>query len=235
VKNLRENPPCRRLIAFGWMLAALCWLAAGPATAAPICVVGVSKSVCTGTLTGSWAPSSCKLGGTACTTATANQLSLHANVNPGDPSCDETPDLSGQVLNAFFPTASLRLQGPDPVRGSLVGKFSILNVGGNPIANGSLEATLGVGTHRQACKGECSLPSCEKCYAATFNPSSQAWQIHTEGFLQGQFVAGPHKGCSIRWSLAGTFTAKGTQKMPDPKAPWSFCGNLDGVLECPCM
>jgi hypothetical protein len=235
LKDLREVSPCRLPIALCLVLAAGCCLAGGSATAGPICVVGVSKSVCTGTLSGPWTPSSCKLNATACTTATANQLSLHSNIKPGDPSCDETPDLNGQVLNAFIPQANLRLQSPDPVRGSLIGKFSILNVAGNPIANGSFEATLGVGTHRQACAGECSLPGCEKCWAATFNPSAKAWQIHGEGFLQGQFVAGPHKGCTIRWSLAGTFTAKGTAKMPDPKAPWDFCGNLDGVLECPCM
>jgi hypothetical protein len=237
LRNLPAESPSRRALALCIAAAVCVWLAAGAgsAFAAKICVLGTSKSLCKGKLTGAWPPASCTLGGATCTTGTASQLSFLAALAPGDPSCDETPELSNLNFNASFPQANLRLQSPDPVRGSLIGQFSILNNAGLLFAKGTFEATLGVGTHRAACGGSCSLASCEQCYAATFNPSSKSWQIHSEGFLRGQVTAGPHKGCGIRWSLAGTFTALGTAQGPDPNHPWDFCGNLDGVLECPCI
>jgi hypothetical protein len=210
-------------------------LSAAPAIVAqPTCVYGVSKSLCKARLEANWPVLSCGANatGTGCTTANAHQASLMGLISPGDPTCDEVPDLDGDTLSASL-AGTLRLQLPKPYRGALVGRFSILQ-GAMAVAAGTFDGTLGVGTHHPA-HCECtSGSSCEPCDLATYNPSSQTWSIHSEGFLEGSFTAGARQGCKLHWSYAGTFTAPGTEKGPLLTAPWDFCGTVDGVLECPC-
>jgi hypothetical protein len=215
------------------ILSLLILVAGGVSTAQPMCVYGVSKSLCKGQLQASWTPAACGVNpaGTACNTASAHQAQLNGLLAPGDPSCDQLPELDGATLQGFF-EGRLRLQLPDPYRGSLIGKFSIVQ-GGQSLASGTFDGTLGVGTHRPA-SCACTSASCEECYAVRFDPSAQVWSIHSEGFLAGDFTAKVRPGCTLRWSYAGNFTAPGTDSGPRLTGPWDFCGTLDGVVECAC-
>jgi hypothetical protein len=145
--------------------------------------------------------------------------------------CDEAKELDGNLRTVI--NVNLRQNPKLLEEGSFGGSFDLLQAGAI-IANGRINATLGVGTHHPACDGKCGK-ECEKCYAAAFNSTTGLWTIHSEGFMDGQVNAGVYKGCRIRWSFVGQFTAKGKPEGPIPPGEgWKFCGNVDGVLECPC-
>ncbi|MEE8587431.1 MAG: hypothetical protein V3T83_21545, partial [Acidobacteriota bacterium] len=101
------------------------------------------------------------------------------------------------------------------------------------LASGMIEGTLGVGTHR-ANQGEPGA-DCEECHAARFDSFLNAWLIHSEGFIRGNVLQGPHAGCELRASFQGEFTANGDASGPQaPNYSWGFEGKADGVLLCPC-
>jgi len=203
------------------------------AEAKGVCIVGVSKNLCGGALSGgNWPTLQCTgPKGVKCSTLMGFGVAFASPVKTAGPPCDEAKELDGNLRTTI--NVNLRQNPPLLEEGAFSGKFDLLQ-GGGIIASGTINATLGVGTHRPTCNGQCGK-SCEKCYTASFNPSAQAWTIHSEGFMDGQVNAGVYKGCHIRWSFVGQFTAKGTQSGPTPPGPgWKFCGNVDGVLECPC-
>jgi len=198
-----------------------------------MCIVGVSKNLCDGSLSGgNWLPLQCSgPNNVKCSTLIGNGVAFASPVKGSGTACDEAKGLDGNLRTVIG--VHLRQNPPLQEEGSFGGKFDLLQ-NGAIIASGTINATLGVGTHHPACDGACGK-DCEKCYDAAFNPSAQAWTIHSEGFMDGQVTAGVFKGCRIRWSFQGRFTAKGTQSGPTPPGPgWKFCGNADGVLECPC-
>jgi hypothetical protein len=215
-------------------LPLLTLLAGAPATAQPLCVYGVSKNLCMGQLIAGWQAAACGVNptGTACNTASLHQAPFNGLLTPGGATCDEVPELDGTTLTAFF-DGELRLQLPDRFRGALIGRFSIFQSDQTPAAAGTFDGTLGVGTHRpMSCT--CSSTSCEDCYAVSFNASSQIWSIHSEGFLDGSFNGKLRPGCKIHWSYSGAFSTPGKADGPQLNGLWSFCGAIDGVIECPC-
>lgn len=53
--------------------------------------------------------------------------------------------------------------------------------------------------------------------------------------MDSKVSEGRFKGCQIRWSFQGEFTARETVNGPTaPSDQWKFCGTVNGVLECPC-
>lgn len=219
------------------MFAAIGLLALGPlvprAEAKGMCLIGVSKDLCGGALSGGhWAPLQCNNPqGLKCSTLTGTGVAFGAPIKNTSLPCDEAKNLNGNLR--FVISTEVRLQPPLVAEGAFQGSFDLLQNGGI-VAQGRINATLGVGTHRPACDGKCGK-DCEKCYAASFNPSAKAWTIHTEGFMDGQVNTGVYKGCRIRWSFEGSFNARGDEKGPTPPGEgWKLCGNVDGVLECPC-
>lgn len=222
-----------RTVAFAVIGLAALGLVPLQAQTQKVCLVGVSKNLCEGSLGGGvWSPLKC-IGPkqVKCSTLTGTGTGLGSPVKTSGNNCDEAQELDGNLRTTL--NVNLRQHPPLLEEGSFGGKFDLLK-GGGIIASGTINATLGVGTHRPACDATCGK-DCEKCYDASFNPSAQAWNIGTEGFMDGQVTAGVFKGCRIRWSFQGRFTAKGTQSGPTPPGPaWKFCGTVDGVLECPC-
>jgi hypothetical protein len=217
--------------------AAIGLLALGPlvprAEAQGMCLIGVSKDLCGGALSGgNWSPFKCSgPHDMKCSTLTGTGVAFGTPIKSTSLPCDEAKELNGNLR--FVINTRVRQQPPLTGEGSFEGSFDFLQNGGI-VAKGKINATLGVGTHRPACDGKCGK-DCEKCYAASFNPSAKAWTIHTEGFMDGQVSAGIYKGCRIRWSFEGSFNAPGDDKGPTPPGQgWKFCGNVDGVLECPC-
>ena len=204
------------------------------AEAKGVCIVGVSKNLCGGALSGgNWFPLQCSGPNHAqCSTLTGNGVAFASPVKTAGPPCDEAKELDGNLRTKI--NVNLRQHPPLREEGSFKGTFDLLQ-GGGIVANGTINATLGVGTHHPACDGKCGK-ECERCYAASFDPIKKIWTIHSEGFMDGKVNAGVFKGCTIRWSFVGEFKAKGT-KAAGPTPPgegWPFCGNVDGVLECPC-
>ena len=220
------------------MVAGLLALAAAVPAAAHIpldkrvCVVGVSKQMCAMRLfNGNWGPYTC-VGPdqNQCQTLTGLGATFSGPITnePGSV-CDETG--TEWQLTA---TVDVNVRGdqPLPVRGSLMGRFQLTDpVLGTLLAQGNISSTLGVGTHRKVCGDACGK-DCETCYDARFD-GVNTWVIGSEGFMDGEFTDGRFRGCRIRWSYQGEFTALGDANGPFGPA-WGFCGNLDGVLECPC-
>src|ERR1700743_3387871 len=100
------------------IMSLLILLGSGVSTAQPMCVYGVSKSLCKGQLQASWSAAACGVNpaGTACNTASAHQAQLNGLLAPGDPSCDQLPELDGATLQGFF-EGRLHIQLPDRSRG----------------------------------------------------------------------------------------------------------------------
>ncbi len=220
-----------KLVAVGGL--ALWGALATQAAAEKVCIVSVSKDLCKSSMSGGqWAPVDCvgpknvkcsTLGGTG--VAFASTVKTH-------PKCDEAKELDGNLRTVI--NIDVRKHPPFPSQGDYEGKFDLLK-NGQVIASGQLFATLAAGTHRPACDGKCGK-ECEKCYDASFNTATKVWTIGTEGIMNGRVSQGVFKDCKLRWSFQGNFTAKGDKNGPVDAltSPWDFCGDLDGVLECPC-
>lgn len=198
-----------------------------------VCVVGVSKQMCAMRLFGgNWGPYLCTgSGGNQCQSLAGLGATFSGPITnqPGS-TCDEAA--SEWQLTATV-DVNVRRDQPQPARGSLVGRFQLTDpVLGTLLAQGDLYSTLGVGTHRTGICGDACGKDCESCYDATYDGVS-TWVIGSEGMIVGEFVAGRYAGCRIRWSYQGDFTALGDADGPTGPA-WGLCGNLDGVLECPC-
>src|SRR4030095_2909355 len=195
----------RRMALFVWMgLAALVPL---QAAAKGVCIVGVSKNLCGGALSGgNWFPLKCTgPKQVKCSTLMGTGVAFASPVKGTGTACDEAKELDGNLRTVINVK---RRQRPKLLEeGSFGGSFDLLQAGAI-IANGRINATLGVGTHHPACDGKCGK-ECEKGYAASFNSTTGIWTIHSEGFMDGQVTAGVFKGCRIRWSFQGQFDAKG--------------------------
>ncbi len=197
-----------------------------------VCVIGVSKQMCAMRLFGgNWGPYTCSLSGGQCQTLTGVGATFSGPITNGaGSSCNE-------VAQEWQLTATVDVNSrgdqPMPARGSIVGRFQLTDPNlGTLLASGDLYSTLGVGTHRPGICGDACGKDCEGCYDASFDGVS-TWVIGSEGMIVGEFVAGRYAGCRIRWSYQGDFTALGDAYGPSGPG-WGFCGNLDGVIECPC-
>lgn len=212
----------------------LCGALASRASAEKVCIFSVSKDLCNSSISGgTWAPVQC-VGpkNVKCTTLGGTQVAFASTVKTASNNCDEAKELDGNLRTVI--DIDVRKHPPFQSQGDYEGRFDLLR-NGQIIASGNLWATLAAGTHRPACSGQCGK-ECEKCYDAAFDASSRTWTIGTEGIMNGRVSAGVFKFCKIRWSFQGRFKAKGDSHGPVAAAnsSWKFCGNLDGVLECPC-
>jgi len=213
---------------------------AAVAAPAPICLFAFSKDMCgTRLFGGTWSTAGCVPGAPNCDNlvgdnATFRGTWVSSTGTCNGAQCDEAPDF-GDTLNA---TVDVRTQRHTvcQARGSYDGGFQITDsLTGTVVANGSLVATLGVGTHRQVCFGQCTTAVCEKCYDAAVVTSQFDWEVGSEGTLRGNVVAGPYAGCRFTASYQGDFITDGDSRGPlPPNATWGFCGALEGVLECAC-
>ena len=198
-----------------------------------MCIVGVSKNLCGGGLSGgNWSPFRC-IGPNQvqCNTLKGTGVAFGTPLRTDGNSCDEARELDGNLRNVI--NVNVRQHPSLRGEGSIKGTFDLLRQG-SVIAQGQINGTLGVSTHRKSCDGQCGK-DCERCHAAFFDATQGLWTIHSEGFMDGRISEGRSKGCQIRWSYQGQFTAKGTASGPTaPGNEWKFCGTLNGVLECPC-
>lgn len=227
----------------GVLTLVLVLLAAVPAVAGnylpdKVCVLGFSKDF--GALrlnSGIWNNTTCNLSTlpTTCRTLEGNDASaggfffsdgaqcVNGNL------CDEVPALDGRFEAQV--DVQVRLQDPCPVRGAWEGTFRLLDAATYTqlLAVGTIEGTLGVGTHREPTQ------PCESCRIARFDPLYSRWYFHSEGFINGEVVDGPYKGCEMKVSFQGEFNANGDPSGPQPPGyNWGFEGKADGVLLCPC-
>ncbi len=222
----------------GWALAGLLALALPAAAHIPldkrVCVIGVSKEMCGVRLSGgNWGPYICSDPDfNQCQTLTGLGANVTGFMGGAGSTCDEVPDWN---LTAVV-DVNARRQLPMPGRGSWTGSYQLTDtVSGAVVATGRLNGTLGVGTHRPVCGGACGK-DCERCHDAQPDPTQTVWTLGSEGFMDGEFTAGRYRGCHIRWSFQGDFTTQGDANGPlQPNYSWGFCGNVDGVIECPCQ
>lgn len=221
-------------------------------TGTPLCILGFSKNMCDGELTGGdWKTVSCDVsppGPCSTLVGTNATLSVTLQNNPdtcgtiSELPCDEAPDVVGQFNAAL--DFRIRLNENCPVRGCWEGTWEITGAIEPPIASGGIEGTLGVGTHRvPACPAPNACDTqCETCYAAVFDDSKEPafWTFHVEGSMRGLVLEGEHAGCRVCVTMQGYFVAEaGTDGSPLPPdetiaGAWTFCGTIDGVLECDC-
>lgn len=235
-----------RPLASATLFIAIAWLAALPAAAqiqpAPVCLYAFSKDLCNANLTGpNWSLPICTVGGgIGCNNLVGLDATFRGPITATagvcgdfiDPlvPCDEAPSFGGELVA----TVGVRTQRHTncKARGSWDGSFRIVSHGVS-IATGNLVATMGMGTHREACENASCSQRCEVCHDARFNGTG--WDIGSEGTLKGRVQAGPYAGCSFTASFQGDFAANGDTRGPlAPLPAWSFCGTLEGVLECPC-
>jgi hypothetical protein len=209
----------------------------------PSCIWGVSKNLCNGTLRGGkWDIVKCG----ECVNLVGLESKLEVRMlHNQDPCCefstvpcDEAEKLQGILVGAG--EFHIRLNEPCPVRGWWQMPWDVYeSTGTKPIATGWLDGTLGTGTHRVP---KCRVPwpeerrcgdKCETCYMAEYNPKTNQWIIHVEGSMVGKTI----KECQVRVTMQGFFTAPADKKglpIPPSKKEWTFCGTVDGVLDCPC-
>lgn len=181
--------------------------------------------------------------GTGCNNLVGNDATFRAPLTPSNGRCGEDPlnlvpcDEAPYLFGTLVVDADVRTQRHTPckARGSWDGPFRIYNSLGIAYATGNLVATLGMGTHREACHDDSCSKLCETCHDARVVSSNYDWQIGSEGTIQGRVQAGPYAGCSFTGSFQGDFQANGDSRGPQaPNDTWKFCGTLEGVLECPC-
>jgi len=222
----------RRILLFAVIFT---WVVAGAdvASAQGRCLRGVSKNFCTATLKdGQWPPKPCA--GTHCSIWDGVNSVLTIPLTSGGAPCDEAANLASTVKVSPL-QGRIRRNPALRSEGFLEGTFILLS-GNNQVGSGSFNSTVGVGTHRVVqCHGATCGKECEKCYDV--QQVGTSWRIGTEGFFQGEVSAGPFKGCLIRWSFQGTYTAPaqpGTAEPMPPGSGWNLCGTIDGVLDCPC-
>jgi hypothetical protein len=198
-----------------------------------VCVRGFSKLI-EGELNGAWTSGGCIGPLNACRTAQSEaKVAWSFKSNPAGcevgVACDESRDLGGRIAGQV--KVNLRGQRPCPNRGAYEGRLEFTDAGGNVVATGRIQATLGVGTHQKPCVGPiCAATPCETCYDVNF--AQNTLRIGTEGFIDAPVTAGRYRGCRIRASIQGDFFVATTSPTA---APWKSRGNLDGVMECPCF
>ncbi|HEX7185212.1 MAG TPA: hypothetical protein VF756_25530 [Thermoanaerobaculia bacterium] len=237
----------RRLFATAVFTGLAVLLAALPVAAqtghpAPLCLYAFSKDLCSaGLFDGVWGLPVCATGGgTGCNNLVGNDATFRGPLTNssglcGDPlvPCDEAPDFIGQLV-AMVDVRTQR-HTPCKARGSWEGPFRLLDSTGAVFAGGDLVATLGMGTHRQACHSTTCSKDCETCHDARIISHTADWQIGSEGTLKGSVIAGRYAGCTFTASFQGDFTANGDTRGPlAPADVWKYCGTIEGVLECPC-
>jgi hypothetical protein len=213
----------------------------------PSCIWGVSKNLCDGRLYGGkWDIVKC--GECVNLVGLESKLEVRMLHNP-DPCCDlsTTPCDEAEKLYGVLVGKGeyhIRLNKPCPIRGWWQTPWDVYTqTGTKPIASGWLDGTLGTGTHRvPKCPDitpeyrRCG-DKCETCYMAEFDASVKPgrWIIHVEGSMVGKTV----NECQVRVTMQGFFVAPADKEgMPIPpnelEKGWTFCGTVDGVLDCPC-
>lgn len=232
------------------LLSAIALLAALPAVAQveppATCLYAFSKDFCSASLSGgTWGLPFCTTGGgPGCNNLFGNDANFRGPLTNHDGRCGEDPfslapcDEAPEFLGTLVADVDVRTQRHTPckARGSWDGPFRIVDAAGVAFANGDLVATMGMGTHRKtSCTtAECSQ-DCETCHDARVISFNFDWQIGSEGTLKGRVLSGRYAGCTFTASFQGDFTANGDSRGPQaPNPAWSYCGTLEGVLECPC-
>lgn len=220
---------------------------------APVCIYAISKDLCKAELArGIWSQPVCPDPGAPnaqCTTLAGNNAHLSGTLTNGtgtcgtfaETLCDEAPELQGSFVVTGLDYRAQRANSCT-ARGHWRGTWSLISpFTGQTIATGGLQATTGVGTHRKSCEDNaCTTPVCEGCWDARLLPSPVdppvfRWEIGNEGLITGRVLTGRYAGCTLHASFHGDFRALGDSRGPlAPNPNWDFCGNLDGVLECPC-
>jgi hypothetical protein len=215
-----------------------------PPAPAPTCVIAFSKDLCSAALSGgTWAIPPCVFGATSCNHLLGNDATFSGPLTSSSGRCgedfsnlvpcDEAPHFTGTLVA----TVDVRTQRHTSckARGSWDGPFRLLDSDGVAFATGDLVATMGMGTHREACDNDSCSKTCETCHDARVISHAYDWQIGTEGTLNGRVLSGRYAGCTFIASFQGDFTANGDSRgpqVPDPR--WGHCGTLEGALSCPC-
>jgi hypothetical protein len=223
-------------------------------TQAKTCVFGFSKNICKlSTGAGSWSTVGCTAPPVTagCRSLAGRSVALSGPITNNGQTCNSPgacPVGPGQCDELPLPpstivaTIDLNAQRSNccPGRGSWGGKWSVIdNATGVTLVSGRLDSTMGVGTHRATnCAATGCSKTCERCYDATFDAATSTWRLASEGFVTGTVAMAPFTGCVVRASFQGDWTANGDAAGPlgplATTAPWSFCGTIDGVVECPC-
>lgn len=235
----------QRIILTSILLTCCLALTAMPAAAQPhqTCLYAFSKDMCGARLFGgSWGVPACSGPvGPNCTNLVGDNASFQGSWTSSTGACGDTVEVpcdeAPEFGPLFFAQIDLRSQRHTSckARGSYNGSFRIADASGTSFASGELVASLGVGTHRDTCFGECKTGVCEECHDAQVIDLLFNWRIGTEGTLRGEVVDGQYAGCTFTASYQGNFIANGDSRGPQAPAPgWSFCGSIEGVLECRC-
>jgi hypothetical protein len=207
-----------------------------------LCIWGFSKSWCGSVSDGDWGVFNCSdcIGREVLKGFSAQ---FDGQLVPGTGQCVGPTGKIGYCDDGEYLNGTLRVDAllnsvrgiTCPGRGSWGGTWTLFD--GSLLAQGRMDATLGVGTHRPSECGSCGT-NCEGCYDATFD-GAVTWTLGTEGFMQGEVLVGDYAGCRIRASFQGDMDANGDLAGPLPLPPsgiWGdFCMTIDGVLECPCL
>lgn len=216
------------------------------------CIWGFSKDICTGELrNGNWRIVQCG----RCVTLIGRNVEwkfrFQANPESCCPTVDTPCDDAGALDSTFLAVmdVQIRLNDPCRFRGSYEGKFELYDAVVptiQPFAYGTINGTLGVGTHRVP---QCIHPNvmlcgekCETCYVVVPDPSALPppfYFVHTEGLLKTtEILDGPYAGCELTSSLQGYFkmpvNRSGMPIWPSVQV-WPFCGTADGVVACRCL
>lgn len=219
-----------------------------PTDVEPSCIWGASKNLCDGRLRdGEWVVTQCGECINLVGEGAILRVDVYHNVEPccddATVPCDDTESLVGELF--IKGEYHIRLNGPCPVRGWWQGSWDWYNGTIWPIATGWLDGTLGTGTHRvpicpTGYPGQRCGDKCETCYMAEFDEEEGRWIIHVEGSMVGEVAnIEEYAGCMVRVMIQGFFvapsTADGTPIPPNEvEDGWTFCGTMDGVLDCPC-
>lgn len=216
------------------------------------CVWGFSKDICAGELRGGrWSVVTCGRCVTLIGRSVEWKFRFQANPESCCPTVD-TPCDDARTLDSTFLAVmdvQIRLNDPCKFRGSYTGKFELYDAVVptiQPFAYGTINGTLGVGTHRPP---RCIYPTimmcgdkCETCYAVEPDPSQLPpafYFVHTEGLLKTtEILDGPYAGCELTSSLQGFFKMPmGNTGLPvwPSMQVWPFCGTADGVVACRCL
>lgn len=217
-------------------------LAVAQANPAPVCLFAISKDLCNARLfDGTWGIPFCQEGGENCNNLVGEDATFQGLLSSSPGTCGELETVPCDEAEAFGgileATVDVRSQRHTAckARGSWDGKFRVVTPAtGTLLADGDLVGTLGMGTHRKACNTNTCSKDCESCHDAR-RLATFEWEVGSEGTLKGRVVAGAFAGCSFTISFQGDFLADGDFRGPTaPNPEWTFCGTLEGVMECPC-
>ena len=211
-------------------------LAKAPASMPQLeCVRGFSKDYCNGkvvpavtTFSSCLIPSPCKtlrLNGTFSTDMNDNNQACGSTV---DATCNEC--IKGHLdVDANF---LIRLQQNCPYRGCWDG-HAVWTFADGTVYNGTLMGTMGVGTHRplstpMLCPvGSGGGRNCERCYDASFDPTTGLWRIGFEAAFEG---FREETGEEVCFTLSGDFHIPGTATGgPNWSNSWAVAGTADGI------